>query len=88
MKEPKLLPRSFKIDHDFNEYTFFVVWRAGLEKPWAIQCGTAGLFLTAKCDYNYHGHDTLYFATPEEALAWWKEVFEARGESSRTAKAG
>lgn len=78
MIEPSLEPRRFLIRQDFNDHTFFVVWLAGVPKPWAIMLGTTEMYLTEKMGYNYQGADTLYFDTPENALKWWKETFEAR----------
>ncbi len=79
MIEPSLEPRKFLIKQDFNEHTFFLVWLMGVPKPWVIMLGTVtNNYLTEKLTWNYQGPDTLYFETPEEALKWWKEVFEGR----------
>ncbi len=87
MKTPSLLPRKFKIDHDANEYHYFVEWALTPEGVrWTIT-NPDGFCLRANYAWDYQGFDTLFFETPEAALEGWKKYIEARDHgSSRRAR--
>ncbi len=66
----KLLPRSYRIEHDANEYAYFICWHFS---KWLIQGPDNRFFMTEQRTFDYFGHDTLKFDTQEEAFDYWKQ---------------
>ncbi len=78
----KLVPRKYKIEHDVNDYVYFIEWIiAEHGGKWAISvCGAyADVYLTNKNALDFLGHDTVLCDTAEEALESWKKYIECRG---------
>lgn len=73
----KLVPRRYKIEHDANQYTYFIQFVWDLNK-WGIEGPGSGQYLTTNLVYDWPGPDTAIFDTPEQALEWWKENVNAR----------
>jgi len=84
--EAKLSPRLFKIDHDANEYKYFIelmILEQGTK--WVIHLGNLGSCLTDRCTFDYPGHNTQFFDTHEEAFEGWKAYIAKRNMIVRQA---
>lgn len=83
MKTPSLEPRRYKIDHDANEYTYFVSWQPGSDPtmPWVVEIpgGKGGnMYMTKNCGFDFDGPDTAYFGTADMAFAFWQRYIEIK----------
>lgn len=77
--EAKLSPRLFKIEHDANEYKYFielVILEQGTK--WVIHLGSPGTCLTDRGTFDYPGRNTQIFDTHEEAFEGWKTYIANR----------
>ena len=78
MAEVSLVPRKYKIEQKFNEHFYYVSWFAIEGTPWLIEEASHNLYLKENGGIDYYGHDTAKFATPEEALEFWKKYMIRR----------
>ena len=74
MKEPVLSPRSYVIEHDYNEYTYFVVLLTlDAGTYWTIKLSNTQDYMTLDRVFDLPSSDTATFDTPELALEFWKD---------------
>lgn len=69
-----LIPRKFKIQQDVNEYHYFVEYlNCDGEYNWYIHLGGLDKTMTNKHNFDYLGHHSLSFPTPDDALMYFNK---------------
>ncbi len=71
--KPKLIPRSYKIEQNFNAFVYYVAYDSNTQK-WAIRFGSDH-FLSGKGRLVPYYPDVV-FDTPEQALEQWTKWYK------------
>lgn len=75
MNRPTLIPRSYKIDQNINEYIYYVEFDHNTQK-WAVALmnGATKGYLAGRGKIDAYYPDVV-FNTPEDALAAWEKWY-------------
>jgi hypothetical protein len=78
----KIIPTDYKIEHDLNEHTYYIVRRMSLKynNKWFVTMYDRNAFLVeSDMGWSSWTCDEHGYNTPEEALEAWERYIKTKG---------
>lgn len=72
---PKLVPRSFKIEQNINEYTYTIKFYENKQKWCIVEKNEYGEYYLSSPEKQYPYEPQIVFDTPELALEAWTKWY-------------